>query len=1112
MIILERRSIVDFLKKHLTNNQRKTPQDLKFLVILPHEIAKRNFLYTTMIQGISSSISESMTFDDLAQCILDPDKNLGLRILDRQTLGQMMAKTIEEATSGPLKELQLIPLENSETQEVLVEEFDEYLRGTDTGALSSFLSSIANDLEDPFASKSSTRIVEAFRILEQMILMKISNLGISVFLSRAHYLKKANETLAFRWPSVLGTQEILISDISVFDATILKFVASIAEIGEKRNSSFRVRIFQENGTYTQLRKRLEKAGVKFAEEKIEISNHFWRSELLKTYHKKGSLGFIAVPERRREIEIAAKRIHELLLQGIHPSEILLVARDCGKYLSLVSEIFPAFGIPYFVQTRRPYAHLSPYRFVKATLDLILAAHRNDVKWHEITDPLRLGFCLSPGRKGWPIGSKQFIYLEESLSRMQHRMKGPISLRDWRKRVLTELRWDYPSKLLTEFLDWIQDRLDSPPKEPREVRHMISTLLAAYMFQQSPWSRKSYSPRVQSQERFSVVGLHPTHFATTIRNDLSELENYIQDCIRGLGQTLTWELITKSFGEVFGIKAYGLPDQDMSSIKIADAANISFLKAKYLFMMGLKADEFPRECPKGIFIPDKLREALDEPKDGEAAFLYLRSSSSDYANEYDYLEIVLRTSPEIIWCSMPYLDERGHVCEWSSFFDEFRPGEEEKNRILPDKWLPTASRNKWEETAKEYPPWVRQRLYSYHAHRKFPHLDPSIDKKGLEELASTLDPDFYSAQIKDRIERYLTPPSSIEVHGDEPWFSGCSLQSISGPPFRTHEMDLHATCPMQWYFWQFLFLWDGMGVDRDTIPIYFKNPHWRYGRLPKRLSYVYPCTRTNERIKEIIEKRFPDRQESLLQFSDKTSFENHLATFLSEFEQIQFGNTLADERALVKQEKRDNITRQWAWNSTNKTVEVGQGNEKVQIILPPHRVDDLQGTKFIVAYVNFSGQLEDEKPGLFYSKKGKKMDEAKDPLRDHRIPVLLIHYLRQGGVAAAMYAELFNAQRLGYYDKYLLMKHKGPRGYEEELKMPFANFDESRKQVLEPLEMMTRIDQFSAAILQRAKKMSPNPNLRFEARSQDESTLPQEEVCQRCVYNDLCQIPRAEGLR
>jgi hypothetical protein len=449
--------------------------------------------------------------------------------------------------------------------------------------------------------------------------------------------------------------------------------------------------------------------------------------------------------------------------------------------------------------------------------------------------------------------------------------------------------------------------------------------------------------------------------------------------------------------------------------------------------------------------------------------------------------------------MPYLDERSHVCEWSSFFDSFKPWEDDKNRIPPDKWLPSEKGKSWEEIAKEHPPWIRQRLYIFHAYRQFPNFEPRRDEKGLEDLASTLDPDIYKTQLKDRIERYLNPPRVIEVRSNEAWYSNFPLQKIIGPPFRTHEMDLHAICPMQLYFWQFLYLWGGARIDRDIIPPYFKRPHWRYGRIPKRLAYVYPSARTNERIRELIELRFPIRQESLLKFPDEISLEKHLSSFLSEFEQIQFTRTLSDEWSLVKQEKKDNIKRQWAWISGNQTVEIGQ-LEKVQVILPPHRLDDVQGSKIIIAYVNYSGQIRK----LFYPKKSKKMESIVDPLKDYRIPVLLAYYYsNRMPIAAAIYAELFNAERRGYYDKTLLAKHKGPRGYEEELKMP-ERFYESETQIFEKLEFIRRVEQFTAAIITRARKMSPNPDLRFQA-------TPRQDVCQNCVYNDLCQIPRVEGL-
>ena len=120
--------------------------------------------------------------------------------------------------------------------------------------------------------------------------------------------------------------------------------------------------------------------------------------------------------------------------------------------------------------------------------------------------------------------------------------------------------------------------------------------------------------------------------------------------------------------VFGKETYGLTRQDASSVAVVDAANSAFLQAKNLFILGFRAEEFPRTCPKGIFLPDELRNYLATSKEGESAYLYLRNSTNDYANECDFFEIVLRTKPEKVTILMPYHDERNHVLGWSPFVE------------------------------------------------------------------------------------------------------------------------------------------------------------------------------------------------------------------------------------------------------------------------------------------------------------------------------------------------------------------------------------------------------------------------------------------------------------
>ena len=214
--------------------------------------------------------------------------------------------------------------------------------------------------------------------------------------------------------------------------------------------------------------------------------------------------------------------------------------------------------------------------------------------------------------------------------------------------------------------------------------------------------------------------------------------------------------------------------------------------------------------------------------------------------------------------------------------------------------------------------------------------------------------------------------------------------------------------------------------------------------------------------------------------------------------------MIDERALVLQELKDNIkTRQWHWIKDNSPVQLPGIN--ASFILPPHRIDTLQFNKqFIIAYVTFSGQLNGRHSRVMYLREKADLENASDPLQDYRIPILLTYYLTKSHVAAAIYAELFGGKRMGYYNYGDLPKHKGGVGYRQELEMPQLS-EESKGQVLQPLEWNKRVTQFKKAIEERAAKMAIQNNaITFHANPS--------EACNICVYSNLCQIPRQELLQ
>ena len=510
---------MDFLEKTVLEKKKDTSINSNILVILPDDIAIKNFNRALLLRELPSSGISMTTVDDLAERVVDPERKRMVRILENHILTQLIINEINTVSSGPLSAMKSIPLKEPNTQESLIDEFNEFLRATDAGTLSSYLIDAAMSLHDPFASMSSMRFLEAFKHLEQTLMPKVEAMGDNIFYSRGHLLKKARDALESSWPPILEVNEVLISNISVFDASVLKLIERIDQLGKKTGASFKMRVFIGIGTYPILKERLTKAHVMF-EEEIDSQNPVCNEEakLLDDFSE-DALKFVAAPERRREIEYVANSIHELLLHGVSPSEILVVARNCGVYLNLVSEIFSAYGIAYHVQTRRPYAHLSPYRFLKATTELIVAAQSGMVTWDQITDPLRLGFCLPYGRSTWPVQPREFIYLEECLSRVQSKMHDtPLPLAEWQTKANTEIRFQSARIVAEEFLRWIQQQVVTPPKDSRDARYLLSELLEQYMLQASTWTRRASSLRVTNPERFKINEVHPTHFASRMRSD------------------------------------------------------------------------------------------------------------------------------------------------------------------------------------------------------------------------------------------------------------------------------------------------------------------------------------------------------------------------------------------------------------------------------------------------------------------------------------------------------------------------------------------------------------------------------------------------------------------
>lgn len=317
MLTLDQSPPVKFLMPNKKGKgEVKVQKAKRFLMILPDDIASRNFSYAVLKEGVSQRIFETTTFEGLARDILDPNRRKKPRILEKSVLVRLMVEIVKQSSSGPLMYFHFLPLENPDVQEALIDEFDEYLRCCDAGALHAHLVDRVRKLGDPFVKESSLRCIEAFKTLEGLLLKKVASLGPSVFLSRSYLLRKAREGLPSSWPSrLVNIQEIFVASISVFDASALKFIVKLVETGELPRNRFDVRIFPGKGTYTRLATRLLRAGVSFREEGERELPKAPSAAAILVGRGRRIPEFLAAPERRREVEAIANRIHKLFLSG-----------------------------------------------------------------------------------------------------------------------------------------------------------------------------------------------------------------------------------------------------------------------------------------------------------------------------------------------------------------------------------------------------------------------------------------------------------------------------------------------------------------------------------------------------------------------------------------------------------------------------------------------------------------------------------------------------------------------------------------------------------------------------------------------------------------------------
>jgi hypothetical protein len=949
------------------------------LCLLSGNIAERNLKRTVTERGVPASQAAAYgTVDDIAEALLATRHGRPPTIVDGRLRRRALESLFEsvESAATPTDEYPEALVElveritwDDDAYDTFSSELDRYFRATDAGAAVDHeaLSQVASELGDEFAVARSREGLAAYDAVHQA-LKRQSSLPDHVYLSRSHLVRAAREHVSNWAEAYPGVDWVGVATINVFDNPVVRLLQAV-----EAESDVDLVFFLEAGAKEEILARFDAVGLDYRPKKghspvesdaatdaLDIAgNDFGRKR------PADSVSLVEAPDKRREVEYVTERLRELLEDGVHPREILLIARDAGAYRPLFEDVLTNNGLPYHIETRRPMANLPSYRFLKNSIDLVeTAATRPDeaVPYTALTDPLRLGFCLMDDvETPWPVPQAAYLRLEEQLAASQDR-DGERTVSEWADLAAAEgdrpdanIEWD----LLYSFLQWVIEAAKIDLTEGRSLRKFVDKLLQNHIAQTSDTAVRSPGGPMVDPSRTDLSSAHRSHLAERVAGQTGRMATYFDHAIEFYDATPGWSLAAQALGDTIGEQTFGPRTGDANAIRVVDAGNAYFRSAEHVFALGLSAGEFPRDLEDPTFVYETLRERVHEYATGvrgfegasagpdaeitadevEAAtpYLFYNSRRQQYAQELDFYGVATRACTGDLTLSHEYLNAETDPVAWSSFVDFLAPdyqNDEFVHRIPVDQWLPAPPDGDDDFWAR-LTPRDRLRSLTFHTaaveHDTGPERLPGHD---LVSLALWTDGDVVTRAIEPRLHRLTDETLGIHLEPDDQSFvGGLGIDDVLGGPVQPHEADLFGQCQLKFYYYQLLFNRTGDSVRRKTVPPrYEDDPTSRFGRLPAAVRDHYARPSDRRPIASVV--REYDREGLFGEFADVGDL---VAWWEDEYPDAPRAlvQGLIREFNLYEAETEAGISREWVWRDAEDVVAEVSGR---QFALGPHRLD------------------------------------------------------------------------------------------------------------------------------------------------------------------------------
>jgi ATP-dependent helicase/nuclease subunit B len=353
-----------------------------------------------------------------------------------------------------------------------------------------------------------------------------------------------------------------------------------------------------------------------------------------------NIRIVSAPNARAEIKFVARQILELVKERDYRyREIAVIASDIGRYEHYIRAYFEDYGIPFFIDLRKPLSRHPLVELVCSALQIVTAGFsHSDVFSYLKTDlvpvsrsdvDLLENYCLALGIAGadwesdkdWHFAGEQSQFDEQHINQIRRQVSEPLLRLQKRLCPPDNDRAIGPS----EFSETLFDFLES-----LQVRQRIAEWIEQAL---ELGERQSVDEHRQFYDRFVTVFDEMVEVFSTQR---LTADDYLA-VLRSAFSQLTLAFIP--------------PTQDQVLIGSIERSRHPDLKA--VFLIGATQRQFPSP----IDLPGVLTDA--DRAAAESADLALAATSRRRLVERQYLAYIAFTRPSEFLCvTYPSVDDKG----------------------------------------------------------------------------------------------------------------------------------------------------------------------------------------------------------------------------------------------------------------------------------------------------------------------------------------------------------------------------------------------------------------------------------------------------------------------